>query len=41
MMSRHFNAKIGDIFRIDRLNITSGKAVDYRVVVQVKIDILF
>tara|TARA_B100000900_G_C20545122_1_gene702190 strand:- start:341 stop:949 length:609 start_codon:yes stop_codon:yes gene_type:complete len=41
MMSRYFNAKIGDIFRIDRLNITSGKAVDYRVVVQGKIDILF
>lgn len=41
MMSRYFNAKIGDIFRIERLNITSGKAVDYRVVVQGKTDILF
>jgi len=41
MMSRYFDAKVGDVFRIERLNITSGKAVDYRVVVQGKIDILF
>ena len=41
MMSRYFNAKINDVFRIERLNITSGKGVDYRVVVQGKLDLLF
>ena len=41
MMSRYFNAKVDDIFRIERLNITSGKGVDYRVVVQGKLDLLF
>lgn len=41
MMSRYFDAKVDDIFRIERLNITSGKGVDYRVVVQGKLDLLF
>lgn len=41
MMSRYFNAKVDDVFRIERLNITSGKGVDYRVVVQGKLDLLF
>ena len=41
MMSRYYNAKVGDIFRIERLNPTSGKGVDYRVVIPGKIDILF
>ena len=40
-MSRYYNAKVGDIFRIERINITSGKGVDYRVVIPGKIDILF
>ena len=41
MMSRYFDAKVDDVFRIERLNITSGKGVDYRVVVQGKLDLLF
>jgi len=41
MMSRYYNVKAGDIFRIERLNPTSGMGVDYRVVVQGKIDLLF
>lgn len=41
MMSRYFNAKVGDVFRIERLNITSGHGVDYRVVVPGKIDMIF
>ncbi len=40
-MSRYYNAKVGDIFRIERINVTSGKGVDYRVVIPGKIDILF
>ena len=41
MMSRYYNAKIGDIFRIERHNVTSGKGVDYRVVVDGKLDLIF
>tara|TARA_E500000178_G_scaffold354810_1_gene425181 strand:+ start:131 stop:739 length:609 start_codon:yes stop_codon:yes gene_type:complete len=41
MMSRYYNVKSGDVFRIERLNPTSGMGVDYRVVVQGKIDLLF
>lgn len=41
MMSRYFNAKVGDIFKIERLNVTSGHGVDYRVVVPGKVDMLF
>ena len=40
-MSRYYNAQVGDVFRIERLNVTSGKGVDYRVVIPGKIDILF
>jgi len=41
VMSRYYNAKVGDIFRVHRLNITSGKGVDYRVVIHGSLDILF
>lgn len=41
MLSRYFNAKVGDIFRITRLNITSGHGVDYRVVIPGSLDIIF
>lgn len=41
MMSRYFNAKVNDIFRITRNNLTSGKGIDYRVVVVGKTDLLF
>jgi len=41
MLSRYFNAKVGDIFRITRLNITSGHGVDYRVVVPGTLEIIF
>lgn len=41
MMSRYFNAKVNDIFRINRMNTTSGNGIDYRVVVPGKIDMLF
>ena len=41
MMSRYFNAQAIDIFRINRMNVTSGNGIDYRVVVPGKIDFLF
>ena len=41
VMSRYYNAKVGDIFRVHRLNITSGKGVDYRLVTHGSLDILF
>lgn len=41
MMSRYFNAKTNDIFRIRRFNMTSGHGIDYRVVVPGKIDLIF
>ena len=41
MMSRYFNAQPNDIFRINRMNVTSGNGIDYRVVVPGKIDFLF
>lgn len=41
MMSRYYGAKPNDIFRIDRANITSGKGIDYRVVVPGKIDFMY
>ena len=40
MMSRYYNAKVNDVFRITRYNNTSGH-VDYRVVIPGKLDILF
>lgn len=41
MMSRYFNAKPEEIFRINRKNSTSGNGIDYRVVVNGKLDLLF
>ena len=41
MMSRYYNAKPNDIFRIIRYNMTSGHGIDYRVVVPGKIDLIF
>ena len=41
MMSRYYNAKTNDIFRITRHNMTSGRGIDYRVVVPGKIDLIF
>ena len=41
MMSRYFNAKVNDIFRINRMNTASGNGIDYRVVIPGKIDMLF
>lgn len=41
VMARYYNAKVNDIFKILRPNITSGYSVFYRVVVSGKIDNLF
>jgi DNA-directed RNA polymerase subunit H len=41
MMARHYNAKIGDIIKITRSSITSGKNIFYRKVINGSIDILF
>jgi DNA-directed RNA polymerase I, II, and III subunit RPABC1 len=41
VMSRHFAAKIGDIFRIIRPSITAGKNIFYRRVVAGNINQLF
>lgn len=41
MMSRYFGAKPNDVFRIERSNITSGKGIDYRVVIPGKLDFIF
>ena len=41
VMARYYGGKIGDIFRIVRPSITSGKNVFYRRVVNGSIDILF
>ena len=41
MMARYYNAKIGDIIKITRSSITSGKNICYRKVVNGTIDILF
>jgi DNA-directed RNA polymerase I, II, and III subunit RPABC1 len=41
MMSRYYNAKVGDIFRIIRPSITSGKNICYRRVIMGSWDILF
>jgi DNA-directed RNA polymerase subunit H (RpoH/RPB5) len=41
MMVRYYGAKIGDIFRIIRPSMTSGKNVFYRRVVNGSWDILF
>ena len=34
MMSRYYGAKVGDIFRIKRLNLNSGISTYYRKVVK-------
>ena len=41
MMARYYNAKVGDIMRITRSSITSGKNIFYRKVINGTIDILF
>ena len=41
MMSRYYGVKVGDIFRIIRPTLTSGKSVSYRRVQQGSWDILF
>jgi len=41
IMTRYYNAKIGDIFRIIRPSITAGKNIFYRKVVNGSLDILF
>ena len=41
IMSRYYGAKPNDIFRIERLNTTSGKGIDYRVVIPGKYDLIF
>ena len=41
MMARYFGAKPNDIFRIERSNITSGKGIDYRLVIPGKLDFIF
>ena len=41
MMSRYYNAKPNDIFKIIRTNLTCGKSIFYRVVIPGKVDRLF
>jgi DNA-directed RNA polymerase subunit H (RpoH/RPB5) len=41
MMSRYYNAQIGDIFRIIRPSVTSGNSIFYRRVHHGSLDILF
>lgn len=41
LMSRYYNAKIGDVFKIERNSILSGKSIYYRVVVPGNINIFF
>jgi hypothetical protein len=41
MMSRYYNAKIGDIFRIIRPSISSGTSIFYRRVIHGSLDIFF
>ena len=41
MMSRYYNAKVGDVFRIIRPSVTSGNSIFYRRVNNGPLDILF
>jgi DNA-directed RNA polymerase subunit H (RpoH/RPB5) len=41
MMSRYFNAKIGDIFKIIRPNMSSGTSIFYRRVAHGSLDLLY
>jgi DNA-directed RNA polymerase subunit H (RpoH/RPB5) len=41
MMSRYYNANIGDVFRIIRPSITSGTSIFYRRVISGSIDLIF
>lgn len=40
-ISRYYNAKVGDIFRITRPSITAGNSITYRVVIDCSINYLF
>lgn len=41
MMSRYYNAKVGDIFKIVRASIISGNSIFYRRVVHGSLDLIF
>jgi len=41
LMSRYYGAIPNNIFRIERYNTTSGKGIDYRVVIPGKYDLMF
>lgn len=41
MMSRYYNAKVGDIFKIIRPSIVAGNSIFYRKVIHGSLDILF
>ena len=41
VMARYYNAKVNDVFKIIRPNITTGHSIFYRVVINGKIDNLF
>ena len=38
-VARFYNAKVGDLFKIIRPSITSGKDIDYRIVIPGEIKI--
>ena len=41
IMSRYYNAKVGDIFRITRSSIVAGHSIYYRKIINSPIDIIF
>jgi DNA-directed RNA polymerase subunit H (RpoH/RPB5) len=40
-MARYYNARVGDIFRIIRPSVTSGKSIFYRRVINGSLDLIF
>ena len=40
-MSRYYNAKVGDVFKITRPSVTSGKSIFYRRVINGSLDLIF